>query len=278
MKKVFIVGCARSGTTWLQIILGSHPDVATVRETHLFDRYVAGLFSHWLSEENSSSKDGLRALMQQPDFDAACRGFTDAVFDRIAARNPGARIVLEKTATHLRHWRLIRRLYPDALFLNIVRDPRAVVSSLLAVGRESWGKGGPQDLQEAAMFWRSSVRIGRDELAGLGPDFLEIRYEDLSADPDAVLARVYQWLAIPTLSYDRDRFSIEALRTDQTKGEPSSPQWDNRENFFRRGEVGGWQHDFSRDQIELIEAICLDLMEEIGYAPYVPPENPPPES
>lgn len=268
MKKVFIVGCARSGTTWLQIILGGHPDVATVRETHLFDRYVGSLYTQWNAEQSSNSKDGLRALLQSSDLDQACRQFADVVFDKIRARNPRARILLEKTASHLRHWRMIRRLYPDALFLHIVRDPRAVVSSLLAVGRESWGEGGPRDVQEAALFWRSNVRVGRDELSSLGTDCLEIRYEDLSADPDSVLARVYGWLGVPVVPYDHERYSIASIRDRQTTGEPSAPNWDDRQNFFRRGEVEGWRRDFTSEQIELIELVCLDLMEEVGYRPY----------
>lgn len=273
MRKVFIVGCARSGTTWLQIILASHPDIATVRETHLFDRYLGSIYSHWIAEESSNSKDGLRVLLAQSDLDTACRQFADVVFDKIGARNPGAKIMLEKTASHLKCWRLIKRLYPDALFLHIVRDPRAVVSSVLAVGRESWGEGIPQDVTEAARFWRSNVRIGRDELSQLGSDYLEVRYEDLSAEPDRELTRIYSWLGIPALPYDRGRFSIERLRDRRTQGAPSEPSWDERENFFRRGEAEGWQRDFTPDQIEIIEALCGDLMEEIGYAPYTPPAD-----
>jgi hypothetical protein len=274
MRKVFIVGCARSGTTWLQIILGGHPDVATVRETHLFDRYLGSLYTHWIAEQSSTSKDGLRVLLQPADFDAACRSFADVVFDRIQARNPDARILLEKTASHLRHWRMIKRLYPDALFLHIVRDPRAVVSSLLAVSRESWGDGGPRDVNEAALFWRASVRIGRDELASLGDDCLEIRYEDLAAEPDGVLARVYTWLGVPIVPYEPERYSIAAVREQRTAGEPGMPNWEDRQNFFRRGEAEGWQNDFTPAEIDAIEAICLDLMEEIGYRPHSP--TPPP--
>ena len=270
MRKLFLVGCPRSGTTWLQIILGSHSHVATVRETHLFHWYVTGLYAQWQAEERHVSKDGLRILLTPADFDLACRQFADVVFDKIETWNPGAEILLEKTPDHLKSWRIIRRLYPDALFLHLVRDPRAVACSLLAFGRETWGQGAPRDVTEAALFWRTNVRIGRDELPQLGTNYLEVRYEDLSSRPDEVLGRICSWLAIPPLRYDPERFSIEQLRTRRTVGEPALPSWEDRENFFRRGAPDGWQTELSPDQIETVELLCDDLMKDFGYAPHEP--------
>lgn len=271
MRKVFLVGCPRSGTTWLQIILGSHPQVATVRETHLFHWYVTNLYTQWGAEKDYPSKDGLRVLLSAAEFDKACRQFTDVIFDKIEARNPQAEILLEKTPDHLRSWRIIKRLYPDARFLHIVRDPRAVASSLLAFGRESWGEGAPRDVTEAALFWRTNVRIGREELPQLGDDYLEVRYEDLSSIPDTVLGRICTWLGIPVIPYDAERFSIGNVRKQRALGQPAQPNWEDRENFFRRGEADGWQTELSPEQIDVVEMLCGDLMQEIGYTRYQAP-------
>jgi hypothetical protein len=239
-----------------------------VRETHLFHWYVTALYTQWRAEEGRRSKDGLRVLLTASDFDTACRQFADVIFDKIESWNPQAEILLEKTPDHLRSWRIIKRLYPDARFLHIVRDPRAVASSLLAFGRESWGQGAPQDVTEAALFWRANVRIGREDLPHLGEDCLEVRYEDLSSTPDTVLARICSWLAIPTIPYDSERFSIESVRSQRALGQPAQPNWEDRENFFRRGEAYGWQTELSSEQIAVVETLCGDLMREIGYPPY----------
>ncbi|MBI3001835.1 MAG: sulfotransferase, partial [Deltaproteobacteria bacterium] len=37
---MLIVGCPRSGTTWLQRLLASHPKIITGQESHVFDNYV----------------------------------------------------------------------------------------------------------------------------------------------------------------------------------------------------------------------------------------------
>src|SRR5947208_10995760 len=44
---VFIVGAQRSGTTWLQRLLASHPAIAGGQESHLFSGYLAPLWQRW---------------------------------------------------------------------------------------------------------------------------------------------------------------------------------------------------------------------------------------
>src|SRR5579859_5410783 len=98
MKTIFLVGCPRSGTTWLQIVLGSHPAIATVRETHLFDRYLADIYGRYEDEAQKLGKDGLRILLDETRLDRLCRQFADGVLAAIAETKPGCAAVLEKTA------------------------------------------------------------------------------------------------------------------------------------------------------------------------------------
>ena len=267
MKTVFLVGCPRSGTTWLQIILGSHPQIATVRETHLFDRYLSDLYARYESEAQKLGRDGLRILLTEPRFDLLCRHFADGVLAEIAATKPGCSVVLEKTASQIWSSRLMRRLYPQAYFLHIVRDPRAVAASMLAYAREDWAHEGDPDVLTAAEAWLSAVTIGHCELASLGERLIEIRYEDLLASPDATLALILSRLGLNAMGYDRERFSIEAVKRRGTAGSPLDPAWENRENFFRRGTAQGWTGELSRAQIAVIDGVCAEMMAEFGYPP-----------
>jgi hypothetical protein len=264
MKRLFIVGCPRSGTTWLQIVLGAHPAIATVRETHLFDRYLDDLYRRYDAEANKVGKDGLRVLLDEAGFDAACRLFADAVLDAIAATKPGAAIVLEKTASQIWSIELMQRLYPDAIFIHVLRDPRAVVASMLAYARESWANEPGLDAQGAAEVWRDSVGYGSGALpAGRT---LELRYEALLAAPDVALAPVWQALDVPPIPYDAGRFSIDGVKQRAGDGAPREPGWENRSNFFRRGTEDGWRGDLDATQIAIVEAVCGPLMAELGYA------------
>jgi hypothetical protein len=267
MKTVFLVGCPRSGTTWLQIILGSHPAIATARETHLFDRYLSELYARYAGEAEKRGKDGLRVLLDEAKFDRLCRQFADGVLAEIAAIKPGAVAVLEKTASQIWSSRLMRRLYPEAFFLHIVRDPRAVAASMLAYAREDWANEGEADVLSAAEAWLSAVTIGHCELATLGDRLIEVRYEDLLANPDDVLAKILSRLGLAPMSYDAQRFSIETLKKHGTAGTPLDPAWENRQNFFRHGTAEGWLAELSRAQIAIIDGVCADLMAEFDYRP-----------
>jgi hypothetical protein len=268
MKKLFLVGCARSGTSWLQIILGNHDAVATVRETHLFDNYISKLYEAWNTEAQVIEKDGIRFLVGVEDLDAVSRNLADRVFAKIEATKPGAEIMLEKTPTHIWHHRLIKRLYPDALFLNIVRDPRAVVASMLAANKEGWGVWSPDNVITAARVWRDCARIGQRELTAYGGNALEIRYEDLHADPDRTLGRIWSWLGIAPMPYDSARFSIDGVKAASLSRPETDPNWDNRANFFRRGRTDGWAEELTSEDIAIIEGIAGQFFYDLGYTPH----------
>ncbi len=273
MQKVFLVGCARSGTSWLQIMLASHPAIATVRETHLFDNYLGLLYQAWRNEADNLSRDGLRGILIEDDLDRAAKVLADRVFEQIVASKPGATIALEKTPMHLVYHQKIRTLYPTARFINIVRDPRAVVASLLAASHEPWGTWASRDLAEMAHVWLASVHIGLIGLAAYGNDVFQARYEDLHTTPEATLDHLWQWLGVAPQPYDSQRVSIERLKAERHQGPTSQPTFENRENFFRRGTMDGWQSDFSAGDIATIESIAAPFMAQLGYHHHAPASN-----
>src|ERR671934_777469 len=52
---VCIVGCPRSGTTWLQRLLAGHPNVRTGQESDVFDIYVGPQLRAWRRELDPTS-------------------------------------------------------------------------------------------------------------------------------------------------------------------------------------------------------------------------------
>lgn len=268
MKKLFLVGAPRSGTTWLQILLGDHAGIATTRETHLFDLYLARMYQRWLFEEQADEADGLRVLLKPGEFDAWCRSFASTVFDRIAEHNPSASVLLEKTPGHLAEHKLIKRLFPESKFLHIVRDPRAVVASLLAAGKQPWGFWAPKDPSGAAQLWLDCARIAKDELRGYGDDCREVRYEELSQDTNSVLCSIHEWMDLPVKPIeDLSKYSIAELNARSQEGSRTNPKWENRTRFFRKGAVQGWKDELTRQQVTQVEQICGDVMQAYGYMP-----------
>ena len=74
----------------------------------------------------------------------------------------------------------IKKDFPDALFVHIIRDPRDIALSL---DKRGWTRPLPwhrdKALIAAGLYWEWIVRKGRKLGSKLGRNYLEIRYEDL---------------------------------------------------------------------------------------------------
>ena len=107
---VFLVGAPRSGTTWLQAMLGSHPAIATGPETHFFKMMssVESGFTHKLPRPV-----GLDQYLTPDEF----YSMVADVFHRVISRVPPPRgpqfYFLEKTPEHAPYAGFILRCFPQ---------------------------------------------------------------------------------------------------------------------------------------------------------------------
>lgn len=278
-QHLFIVGCPRSGTTWMQLLLAQHPDVVTSQETHLFLSYLRPLMRAWAKEEELPAdrrRVGLTSVLDRDQFRAACIAFTDAVFEPIIARRPAAKLVVEKSPGHSQVADQILEILPGAAFVHVIRDPRAVVTSLRAAGR-SWGSNwAPANVTDGARMWCERVESGL-AISRLSERYCEVRYAELSRDAAGVLARVCAFLG---LSVDADfcREAAEACRIDRLRragaeASAASP-WrlgGEPDGFFRKGRPKGWQDELTRSELRRIEYIVSPLMADLGYEPQTMP-------
>jgi hypothetical protein len=268
MKYVFVVGCPRSGTTWLRMLLGQHPEVAATRETHLFDNYVYELQAAWDSAARRAV--GLPAEITEDQFTTLCANFTRGVMQCIAEANPGAKVVVEKTPAHVRHVPLILKLLPEAYFIHLIRDPRAVVASLCAAGRtwgHSWASAVPV---ENARRWVRDVSAGR-EIGSLTDRNTTVTYEALLKPTGwQVLRELLNWMG---LDADDDfcqraiaECTIDRLRKKreedlQSRGMARA----DAAAAFRKGKADSWGDELSMRDVEAIEYVAGDLMRQCGY-------------
>ena len=274
MKIAFIVAFPRSGTSWLQGMLANLPEIATVRETHLADGYLSRLVDFWHQEQQQKAPDGLKAIFSEAEFYNCLRVFGDRVFDKFVELNPNAEIILEKTPDNLNFVELLNHLYPQAYFIHVIRDPRAVVASHLALKQEEWSWIDPQETHlDIAEKWLKAIEK-RDRAAELLKDrFIEVRYEDIKCDRNLVLSNITNFLELNYSQEQLDRLipQVSAADLDRTKGDfpVHSPFYDTRANFFRRGEIDSWKQELTMEQIAEIEAVCIDTMKAHQYEPSV---------
>ena len=274
-RPLFIVGCPRSGTTWVQLLLSRHPAVATAPETQIFAYYLDHFLRQWRHEHEGPGRKqqgtaGLSRLLSQEEFEDLCRVSARLVLDKIQAGRPGAELVVEKSPRHALHAEFIRRLFPGARFLHVVRDPRDTVASLLAAGR-GWGSGwAPRNAIEAARLWREHMEAARRVSTPAG-GYREVRYEDLVAEPVAQLRGIVDWLGLDADARFCDdavaACDINRLRDGANGKDMPLPGEKSPREFFRKGAPGGWRGELSRADVRIVEQLCGPLMQELGYAP-----------
>jgi hypothetical protein len=195
-RMIFVQGAPRSGTTWLVMLLATHPQIAGVEsESHLFTYGVDRLFDNF--EHRHKTLRGLSSYVDREQLVDAVRDVCDAMFLGMRSRVTGgshADFVVEKTPTSYRQGSLdLRRkleCYPDAAYLHIVRDGDAVTRSLM---RAPWM---PDRSYEACnQHWRECVGFTREVLSDQ-PRYREVSYEEMRSDPGKFAAELFQWLGV----------------------------------------------------------------------------------
>ncbi len=136
-------------------------------------------------------EDEVRALLDSFE-DAG--GFLSAVMRAVIERQQanGVNRWAETTPAHVLHMVEIQKTIPQALFVHVIRDGRDVATSL---ERQQWVVPFPWDRDRpvvaAAAFWGWMIQRGREQGRALADGtYLEVRYEDIVADPKSVLAEM----------------------------------------------------------------------------------------
>lgn len=138
-------------------------------------------------------------------------------------------------------------LFPDARFVHLVRDGRAVARSLLRVDfwrdtfrmhEPAWRGGLPESweplwkestnppLALAALQWRREVEVAREEAHELDPEQVhEVRYEAFLAAPDAVVDEVLARVELPPAprihEFLRRRYQVRDMNAPSRGRDPS---------------------------------------------------------
>ena len=175
---VFMVGMPRCGSSLLEQILASHPEVHGAGELlqlrSLFDNGVAG--SPATGAETSIAESALRKLR---------------------SHSASARRVIDKDLANFAHLGFIHRVFPRARIIHCRRDPLdTCFSAYTKLFAGDWGF--TYDLGELGRYYRSYHALMNHWRRILPRDtFLEIDYETLVADPEHESQRVLEFLGLP---------------------------------------------------------------------------------
>lgn len=289
----FIAGAHKSGTNWIEAMLGAHPEIVVAGEAWLVGHSHS--VSSWFNEERFREWAGLPTVknrwMRDADLDAAVaeakRVLLRTVLDRFAG--PGVRWIGDRSPFfYNRDVEELHSYFPDAVYINVERDGRDVAVShmfqLLRLREWRWFKDReqaerireyyfdgvgdplplftPETLEYFATNWRICVRGARCARELYGDSFLNFRYESLLEDPHDI-RRAFERFGVR-----RDEEIIEACvranTFDKKTAGRKAGEGDPRA-FFRKGVSGDWRNHFTDDDRETYKQIAGNELIELGY-------------
>lgn len=276
----FIVGMPRSGTTLLQSALSSHSALIIPPEEDLvlacygrfgaegyqlsnldIDRYLDYLFDieqtirYWRIDRDRLSQ----RLLKLPD--RRYRSVIEATYLEFMSRFPEKSRWGGKVPFYVRHLDKIDTVFPDARFLHMIRDPRAVHASMCARRRRGdryfslspWRNG---------WQWRCWVGAGQHWSDHHPGRCLEVHYEQLVESPQQTLTTVCDFLEIPfqrqMLSHYEHTTASSLIRTD------------NIDRYLKRdfsnASVDAWRDCCSSRELRIVERLAGQTMQQLGYS------------
>jgi Sulfotransferase family len=270
-RPIFVIGAPRSGTTMLRVMLSSHSHIYIPPESDFIPRLYLGRARTPMSRRRAlrdlrvvlGNRRFLREWRGEPlDPDAFVDGlpeltptaFLDSLYRTYAARHHAVRWG-DKSPIYTHYVPLLAEIFPDAQFVHIVRDGRDAALSALAAYRDRFYV----DIYFAARSWEHRVRAARVAGASLGPDrYVELHYEELTVEPEAVLRSVCDFLGerYEAAMRHSQRLGRELLRTDGRHAPVREPPHPNS---------GGWRTGLAPADQRLFHTVAAGLLDDLGY-------------
>lgn len=295
---VLLGGQPRSGTTLLSAILRATPGHLQAFEMHmrkpsflvgLDGRYTRNIFKGiglppevyddlvaridrrgmnlgaWVGPKEDVSAEPLTGL-ETPHFEAelAARAHAVTLLMREAARIAGASTWGMKILGDIAYADTYRKAWPNAKFILLIRDPRDQALSIMRLNDQRQQRGQPNfydDFREAARGWRDTLQSAKEVLRRCGIPHIEVRYEDLVAEPEATAKRLGDFLNMDVSA---------GLRFQQLEFVESHTKrfrhHDNLHNPINTQSVGKWRDAMSHHDAQIFREVAGDLMKDLGYA------------
>ena len=249
VRKFFIVGCPRSGTTVLQQALNRHTEIVIPPETKFFYSFYGKAKKQQITHLKRINADlGInigvpeRALREPGEGRAFFEEMALAYLSRLGRED----VVCfgEKTPEHTGHLGRIRQVFPEAKVVFIYRDGRDVAVSL---SQMPWMHC---DLYAGFVIWLYYYRILKREQERGSCDTCFVRYEDLVSKPAQELERVLAFLGVPFESEVAEGYGNQEgvpRRELAWKARALEPIGTDR--------IGVWRRELSKRQVGLLERL-----------------------
>jgi len=272
----FIIGSGRCGSTLLRSILLQHqalhipPESAALPSiVKKFYRYGAsdwkdlvniilgefgsfGAYQYWeIDVFNLREK-----LYDLPKNERSLAKIIMAIYNfHMNTFSPNATIWGDKTTFNTLRLNWIHRLFPNAKYINLVRDGRDVVSSYLKSGLLT-------EVNQIAWRWNTATKkseaFGKDKKTK--ETFLTIFYEDLVSKPEETSKEIFEFLNL-------DFKKVKNDRDFDKMGDTVLEHHANVKNPINKNSIGKWKNDLSEKDQQLATQLMKNQLQKLNYLP-----------
>jgi hypothetical protein len=268
-RLVFVGGVPRCGTTLLQHVLDSHPAVFGGPE---FD-VTLGIVDTWRRTVMAHETGRIRAYCSREQIDAAYVRLIEDLLLPAAAAN-GAELVSEKTPSNVLVFADLLELFPKGRAIHMVRDPRAVVSSMLKVGARCRVRGVRvpaivQDTQSAVRHATNALAAGSRAEQLFPERVLTLTYEALVTDPETTARRVCAFLGVAFDGRMLEPHAVKHPAQDDLAALDNGTWLDPALGYraIERSRIRVWEDDLRPADRDVVNAAFRDntFLHALGY-------------
>ncbi|RMF84793.1 MAG: sulfotransferase, partial [Nitrospirae bacterium] len=248
----FLVGFPRSGTTLTGQILASHPQVAVTGQQPLLGRLI-GELPNLLGRRLESGWD--LCDLGAEELTRVRRRYWALVAEMVGPVEAD-RLLVDKLPLNVIDLGFAYRFFPRAKVVVLLRDPRdACLSCFMQPFHLNQANVNFLDLERTARLYAAVMELWFHYREALGNPYLELRYEELVADPEGRARELLAFLGLP--------WDEAVLRFHELGREVRTPSYAAVASPIYREAVGRWRH--YREQLAPVAGILQPFVEAFGY-------------
>jgi hypothetical protein len=256
---IFVGGAGRSGTTLIRVILDSHPNIACGPELK-----VTPMIADMWHSFQTAHLPPLKEYLLTP-------GHINQIFGQLILslleeyrKQSGKARVAEKSPNNVFFFQHLHHIFPQSPLIQVIRDGRDVVCSLLTMNWVDPRTGKPieytRDAGKAAQYWASAVQSGRKVREnGSAALYAELRYEDIVTRPEPTLKGLFASVGEPWDPAVLDFHNRERNLAGESSAEQVSKP-------LYSASVGRWEKNLDPAGKKAVKEVAGDLLIELGYA------------
>ena len=225
---IFIVGMPRTGTTLVERIVSQGEGIRSAEETYDFTMAFSSVINDYITANPDRSLNPLSAALEVDYGEIADRyqGYMRGMFGK-------ATRYLDKTPFNFLYCGLIKKAFPKARILHLVRDP---MDTCYAVFKTLFAKAYyfSYDLEELVEYYIAYRQL-MDHWHQLMPGaILDVRYEELVSNPLDVSRRIADYVGFT--------WSSELIEVQNITGQSSTASAAQAREPIYTSSVSRWRH------------------------------------